>query len=158
MHGYSYGGTSDDLEDFTSPVNARDSHERAKCMSGDCTEDRKGDAKEAVIGHLTDSMMESTRRSRVLESQVPLRKGPIGDMLRNQDETTHNYNLDEFDCSNFQRDLQEFSDSFKSFYSQVREIEAETGCYFDDLFMVETERAVDYTKAWIETFQSHERP
>ncbi|KAL9606533.1 MAG: hypothetical protein Q9179_000319 [Wetmoreana sp. 5 TL-2023] len=45
-----------------------------------------------------------------------------------------------------------------SFYAQIREIEAETNCYFDDAFLIDTERAVDYTKVWIQTFQRHERP
>lgn len=46
----------------------------------------------------------------------------------------------------------------QSFYAQIREIEAETGCYFDDIFMVDTERAVDYAKVWVDTFQRHQSP
>ncbi|KAL8754817.1 MAG: hypothetical protein Q9184_004998 [Pyrenodesmia sp. 2 TL-2023] len=45
-----------------------------------------------------------------------------------------------------------------SFYAQIREIEAETGCYFNDTFMIETERAVDYSKVWVDTFQKHRTP
>ncbi|KAL8836957.1 MAG: hypothetical protein Q9176_005958, partial [Flavoplaca citrina] len=45
-----------------------------------------------------------------------------------------------------------------SFYTQIREIEAETGCYFDDTFMVDTERAIDYAKVWIGTFQRGRAP
>ncbi|MCJ1244693.1 hypothetical protein MMC30_001892 [Trapelia coarctata] len=44
------------------------------------------------------------------------------------------------------------------FYVQVREIEAETGCRFNDTFLVEAERAIDYAKVWIETFQSLRTP
>jgi len=46
----------------------------------------------------------------------------------------------------------------QAFYRQIREIEAETGCRFYDTFLIENERAVDYTKIWIETFQRHVRP
>lgn len=46
----------------------------------------------------------------------------------------------------------------QGFYRQTREIEAETGCRFYDTFLIENERAVDYTKIWIETFQRHVRP
>ncbi|KAL8722232.1 MAG: hypothetical protein Q9181_007533 [Wetmoreana brouardii] len=45
-----------------------------------------------------------------------------------------------------------------SFYAQIREVEAETNCYFNDVFMIDTERAVDYAKVWIQTFQRRERP
>lgn len=45
----------------------------------------------------------------------------------------------------------------QSFYAQIREIEAETACYFDDTFMVETERGVDYAKVWVDTFQRPRR-
>ncbi|KAL8732260.1 MAG: hypothetical protein Q9166_002832 [cf. Caloplaca sp. 2 TL-2023] len=45
-----------------------------------------------------------------------------------------------------------------SFYAQIREIEAETDCYFNDTFMIDTERAIDYAKVWISTFQRGERP
>jgi len=40
----------------------------------------------------------------------------------------------------------------------VREIEAETGCRFNDTFLIEAERAIDYAKVWIETFQSLRTP
>ena len=50
------------------------------------------------------------------------------------------------------------TDYNQSFYTQIREIEAETGCYFDDTFMVDTERAVDYAKVWIRTFQKGRAP
>ncbi len=46
----------------------------------------------------------------------------------------------------------------QSFYTQIREIQAETGCRFSDYFLIENERATDYTKVWIETFQSLRRP
>lgn len=46
----------------------------------------------------------------------------------------------------------------QGFYVQVREIEAQTGCRFDDTFMIENERAIDYSKVWISTFQSLEKP
>ncbi|KAL9611239.1 MAG: hypothetical protein Q9167_004122 [Letrouitia subvulpina] len=45
-----------------------------------------------------------------------------------------------------------------SFYAQVREIEAETSCYFDDIFLIDTERAIDYASVWIQTFQNHQKP
>ncbi|KAI4121704.1 MAG: hypothetical protein LQ338_006216 [Usnochroma carphineum] len=45
-----------------------------------------------------------------------------------------------------------------SFYAQIREIEAETSCYFDDTFMVEAERSVDYAKVWVDTFQRRRTP
>ena len=47
---------------------------------------------------------------------------------------------------------------FQGFYRQIREIEAETGCRFHDTFLIENDRAVDYTKIWVETFQRHVRP
>ncbi len=40
----------------------------------------------------------------------------------------------------------------------MREIEAETGCRFNDTFLIEAERAIDYAKVWIETFQSLRTP
>lgn len=46
----------------------------------------------------------------------------------------------------------------QSFYAQIRAIQAETGCYFNDTFMIDTERAVDYAKVWVDTFQRRERP
>jgi len=46
----------------------------------------------------------------------------------------------------------------QGFYRQIREIEAETNCRFHDTFLIENERAIDYTKIWIETFQRHVRP
>ena len=46
----------------------------------------------------------------------------------------------------------------KGFYRQIREIEAETGCRFQDTFLIEAERAVDYSKIWVETVQRVERP
>lgn len=43
--------------------------------------------------------------------------------------------------------------------SQVRELEAETDCFFiSDLFLVDNERAADYTKVWIENFKSLRSP
>ena len=46
----------------------------------------------------------------------------------------------------------------QSFYAQIRAIKAETGCYFNDTFMVETERAVGYAKVWVNTFQRRRAP
>lgn len=46
----------------------------------------------------------------------------------------------------------------QGFYRQIREIEAETGCRFVDTFLIDSERAIDYSKIWIETFQRVERP
>ncbi|KAL8698506.1 MAG: hypothetical protein Q9201_006531 [Fulgogasparrea decipioides] len=111
-----------------------------------------------LLQDLIDETMNSKRRSDLLESQIPFIKGPIGPMLRDQDTTTHRYEANEFDCMKFHQDVLAFSESFKSFYAQIREIEAETNCYFDDAFLIDTERAVDYTKVWIQTFQRHERP
>ncbi|KAL8936692.1 MAG: hypothetical protein Q9216_004802 [Gyalolechia sp. 2 TL-2023] len=157
------------------------------------------DANGGLLEDLIDEIVDGNRRSDLLESQMPLVKGPLGPELRRQEEaTTHRYASDEFDCSQFQRDVAQFAESFEnmtyavsekcyrqcnpissygsvssalyslqmayerhfsgSFYSQIRSVEAEKGCYFDDTFMIDTERAVDYAKAWVETFQSRERP
>lgn len=41
----------------------------------------------------------------------------------------------------------------------MRKLEARTRCYFiSDLFLVENERAVDYTLVWINTFQRMRTP
>ncbi|KAL9037892.1 MAG: hypothetical protein Q9214_005500 [Letrouitia sp. 1 TL-2023] len=48
--------------------------------------------------------------------------------------------------------------SIQSFYAQIREIEAETSCYFDDIFLIDTERAIDYASVWIQTYQNHQKP
>ncbi|KAL8769258.1 MAG: hypothetical protein Q9209_004759 [Squamulea sp. 1 TL-2023] len=151
-----------------------------------------------LLQNLIDEMIQSTRRSDLLESQTVIAKGPIRDKIMEQEATMHRYSSDNFDCPKFQRDIFDFSESFKnmtyaisekcyrqctpgryygsaayalsrlqtayerhisgSFYAQIREIEAETGCYFDDTFMIDTERAIDYAKVWISTFQNGERP
>ncbi|MCJ1253845.1 hypothetical protein MMC24_001659 [Lignoscripta atroalba] len=46
----------------------------------------------------------------------------------------------------------------QSFYVQIREIQAELGCHFNDLFLIETQRATDNAKIWIETFQNERNP
>ena len=58
---------------------------------------------------LIDTLIESTRRSRLLESQTSLMTGPIGKMLRDQEETIHQYRTYEFDCPKFQSDLRTVS-------------------------------------------------
>lgn len=152
-----------------------------------------------LLETLIDEIIDSNSRSDLLESQMPLVKGPLGSKLQKQERpTTHRYASDEFDCSQFQRDVVKFAETFKnmtyavsekcyrqcepnsyygsasyalnrlqtayerhvsgSFYAQIRAIEAETGCYFNDTFMIDTERAVDYAKVWVDTFQRRERP
>ncbi|KAL8864004.1 MAG: hypothetical protein Q9198_010164, partial [Flavoplaca austrocitrina] len=202
-------------------------------------EDQRGPG---LLQDLIDDVIQSNRRSELLESQTVIAKGPIGDkLMEHEEETMHSYAAKKkFDCPKFQHDLYEvctpsqdvcclfdcndahskprlpvvrcigdpytrfirnsetalltrnylqFAESFKnmtyaisekcyrqctptatyntpayaayavqrlqtayerhysgSFYTQIREIEAETGCYFDDTFMVDTERAIDYAK------------
>ncbi|KAL9004268.1 MAG: hypothetical protein Q9188_002903 [Gyalolechia gomerana] len=145
----------------------------------------KANGRFELLEDLIDEIIDSNRRSDFLESQMPLVKGPLGHELRKKEEpTTHSYASDEFDCPQFQRDIVKKASRLlpylfypipfsspnapspytrpltqtQSFYAQIRAIEAETGCYFNDTFMIDTERAVDYAKVWVDTFQRRERP
>lgn len=86
--GYSIG---EDL--FDDQENARDMSKYAK----------KGPD---LLENLIDEIMESNRRSDLLESQMPLVRGPLGRDLQKQEEPmSYRYASDEFDCSRFQRDV-----------------------------------------------------
>lgn len=53
---------------------------------------------------LIDEVINSNRRSDLLESQTPLIKGPLGPELR-KEPTTHTYAPEGFNCPQFQRDV-----------------------------------------------------
>ncbi|KAL8721239.1 MAG: hypothetical protein Q9225_002051, partial [Loekoesia sp. 1 TL-2023] len=58
-----------------------------------------------LLEDLIDEVINSNRRSDLLESQMPLIKGPLGPELRKEDPTTHSYAPKGFNCPQFQRDL-----------------------------------------------------
>ncbi|KAL9118290.1 MAG: hypothetical protein Q9187_005168 [Circinaria calcarea] len=65
----------------------------------------------------------------------------------------------QFAASNLQRSIEQPTGyRVLPFYTQMREIEAETGCRFNDTFLIEIERAADYAKIWIQTYQSLRNP
>ena len=58
-----------------------------------------------LIQSLIDEMIQSTRRSELLESQIVVAKGPVRDIISEQEPTMHRYSSDSFNCRKFQRDL-----------------------------------------------------
>lgn len=62
-----------------------------------------------LLQDLIDDVMQSNRRSELLESQTVIAKGPIGDrVMEQEEETMHSYaTKKKFDCPKFQHDLYE---------------------------------------------------
>ncbi|KAL9610934.1 MAG: hypothetical protein Q9204_009051, partial [Flavoplaca sp. TL-2023a] len=83
-------------------------------------EDQRGPG---LLQDLIDDVMQSNRRSELLESQTVIGKGPIGDKVMEQEqETMHSYAAKKkFDCPKFQHDLYEFAESFKNMTYAVSE-------------------------------------
>ncbi|KAL8889688.1 MAG: hypothetical protein Q9192_005981 [Flavoplaca navasiana] len=68
-------------------------------------EDQRGPG---LLQDLIDDVMQSNRRSELLESQTVFGKGPISDKVMEQEETMHSYAAKKkFDCPKFQHDLYE---------------------------------------------------
>ncbi|KAL9598020.1 MAG: hypothetical protein Q9219_004776 [cf. Caloplaca sp. 3 TL-2023] len=72
-----------------------------------------GERSGKIVEDLVEEIINSDRRSNLLESQVPLVKGPLVPEIRKEVPTAHKYAADQLDCPQFQRDLSEFSESFK---------------------------------------------
>ncbi|KAL8824803.1 MAG: hypothetical protein Q9170_008034, partial [Blastenia crenularia] len=79
------------------------------------------DSATGLLEDLIDEIINSDRRSNLLESQMPLVKGPLAPELRKEDRTTHSYASEDFDCPQFQRDVFKFSESFKNMTYAVSE-------------------------------------
>ena len=69
-------------------------------------EDQRGPG---LLQDLIDDIMQSNRRSELLESQTVIGKGQIGDkVMEEEEETMHSYAAKKkFDCPKFQHDLYE---------------------------------------------------
>ncbi|KAL8677280.1 MAG: hypothetical protein Q9186_006291 [Xanthomendoza sp. 1 TL-2023] len=94
LMGYSVGDEADDDDDG----NNRKYGSSQKQLQG---KRRESD----FVQDLIDEMIHSTRRSELLESQIPKIEGPIGPMLVDQEQTMHRYTSEDFDCLKFQRDV-----------------------------------------------------
>ncbi|KAL8922053.1 MAG: hypothetical protein Q9172_003736, partial [Xanthocarpia lactea] len=66
-----------------------------------------------LVQSLIDEMIQNTRRSELLESQVVVAKGPVRDIISEREPIMHRYASDNFNCPKFRRDLFDFSESFK---------------------------------------------
>ncbi|KAL8914986.1 MAG: hypothetical protein Q9171_000426 [Xanthocarpia ochracea] len=53
-----------------------------------------------LVQSLIDEMIQSTRRSELLESQVVIAKGPVRDIISEQEPIMHRYFSDNFNCPN----------------------------------------------------------
>ncbi|KAL8978973.1 MAG: hypothetical protein Q9205_005589, partial [Flavoplaca limonia] len=83
-------------------------------------EDQRGPG---LLQDLIDDVMQSNRRSELLESQTVIGKGQIGDkVMEQEEETMHSYAAKKkFDCPKFQHDLYEFAESFKNMTYAISE-------------------------------------
>lgn len=59
--------------------------------------------------NLIDELINTNRRSDLLESQTPLIEGPVASELHTQEPTVHRYADGEFDCQKFQWDIKAVS-------------------------------------------------
>ncbi|KAL9025028.1 MAG: hypothetical protein Q9196_006079, partial [Gyalolechia fulgens] len=73
-------------------------------------DERRGETSEGfkLLGDLIDGIIDSKSRSDLLETQLPLARGPLDPELRKQPEpATHHWDADKLHCRQFQRDVVE---------------------------------------------------
>ena len=104
--GYSVGSDDDDNKSVQNDQRrvVVSEHPSVKTQLRD--EDQRGPG---LLQDLIDDVMQSNRRSELLESQTVIANGPIGDkVMEQEEETMHSYAAKKkFDCPKFQHDLYE---------------------------------------------------
>ena len=103
--GYSVGNDGNDGEAFHSnnePVMVSE-HPSLRRRLREEDQQRPG-----LLQDLIDDVMQSNRRSELLESQTVIAKGPMGNEVMEREETMHSYAAKKkFDCPKFQHDIYE---------------------------------------------------
>ncbi|KAL8664367.1 MAG: hypothetical protein Q9168_007919 [Polycauliona sp. 1 TL-2023] len=115
LMGYSVGGNQHNDFDLNEPNDNENGNQRIVLSKHPSLRQRLHNEKQrqpSILQTLIDDMIQSTRRSELLESQTVVSKGPVGEKVMQQETTTmHRYAAKgkKFDCPKFQHDVYDVS-------------------------------------------------